>query len=130
TGSFDIYSVAVNEDGTYGEPVNLGSNVNTAHREQFPFIAEDGTLYFTSDGHMGFGNLDVFKSEQENGSFGEAQNLGNTLNSEFDDFAFVLRDGEEKGYLASNRRGSDNLYAFSREDYTPPVLPKEISEIN
>lgn len=130
TGSFDIYSVSVNEDGTFGEPTNLGSNVNTAHREQFPFIAEDGTLYFTSDGHMGFGNLDVFKSEQENGSFGEAQNLGNTLNSEFDDFAFVLRDGEEKGYLASNRRGSDNLYAFSREEYTPPVLPKEISEIN
>ena len=129
-GSFDIYSVAVNEDGTYGEPQNLGPNVNTPHREQFPFIAEDGTLYFTSDGHMGFGNLDVFKSEQENGSFGEAQNLGATLNSEFDDFAFVLRDGEERGYIASNRRGSDNLYSFTREEYTPPVLPKEISEIN
>ena len=129
-GSFDIYSVAVNEDGTYGEPVNLGPNINTAHREQFPYIANDGTLYFTSDGHLGFGNLDVYKSEQENGSFGEAQNLGNSLNSEFDDFAFVLKEGEEKGYLASNRRGSDNLYAFSREDYTPPVLPKEEIEIN
>ncbi|NJW53929.1 OmpA family protein [Salinimicrobium oceani] len=129
-GSFDIYSVAVNEDGTFGEPVNLGSNVNTANREQFPYIANDGTLYFTSDGHVGFGNLDIFKSEQNNGTFGMAQNLGNTINSEFDDFAFVLKEGEEKGYLASNRRGSDNLYAFSREEYTPPVLPKEISEIN
>ncbi|WP_051205356.1 OmpA family protein [Salinimicrobium xinjiangense] len=129
-GSFDIYSVSVNDDGTFGQPVNLGPNVNTANREQFPYIANDGTLYFTSDGHVGFGNLDVFKSEQSNGTFGEAQNLGATLNSEFDDFAFVLREGEEKGYLASNRRGSDNLYAFTREDYTPPVLPKEISEIN
>ncbi|MHA6281467.1 OmpA family protein [Salinimicrobium sp. CAU 1759] len=129
-GSFDIYSVAVNEDGTFGQPVNLGPNVNTAHREQFPYIANDGTLYFTSDGHMGYGNLDVFKSEQENGTFGKAQNLGNSLNSEFDDFAFVLKEGEEKGYLASNRRGSDNLYAFTREDYTPPILPKEEMEIN
>ncbi|MFD2518157.1 OmpA family protein [Salinimicrobium flavum] len=129
-GSFDIYSVAVNGDGTYGEPQNLGPNVNTANREQFPYIANDGTLYFTSDGHVGFGNLDVFKSDQENGSFGKAQNLGNTLNSEFDDFAFVMREGDESGYLASNRRGSDNLYAFTREDYTPPVLPPEESEIN
>lgn len=129
-GSFDIYSVAVNEDGTFGTPVNLGANVNTANREQFPYIANDGTLYFTSDGHVGYGNLDVFKSEQENGSFGMAQNLGNTLNSEFDDFAYVLKEGEEKGYLASNRRGSDNLYSFAREEYTPPVLPKEVSEIN
>ena len=129
-GSFDIYSVSVNEDGTFGQPVNLGPNVNTPHREQFPYIANDGTLYFTSDGHMGYGNLDIFKSEQSNGSFGKAQNLGNSLNSEFDDFAFVLKEGEEKGYLASNRRGSDNLYAFTREDYTPPVLPKEEMEIN
>jgi peptidoglycan-associated lipoprotein len=129
-GSFDIYSVAVNADGTFGEPVNLGPNVNTANREQFPFISNDGVLYFASDGRVGFGNLDIFKTEPENGVFGEAQNLGNTLNSEFDDFAFVMKAGEEKGYLASNRRGSDNLYAFSREDYTPPVLPKEEMEIN
>ena len=129
-GSFDIYSVSVNEDGTFGEPVNLGSNVNTANREQFPYIANDGALYFATDGRVGFGNLDIFKAEAQNGTFSEAQNLGNTLNSEFDDFAFVLKEGEDKGYLASNRRGSDNLYAFSREEYTPPVLPKEEMEIN
>ena len=129
-GSFDIYKVAVNADGTYGEPVNLGSNVNTPTREQFPYIADDGTLYFTSDGRIGFGNLDIFKAGAQNGSFSEAQNLGNTLNSEFDDFAFVLKEGEDKGYLASNRRGSDNLYAFSRQVYEKPVLPKEEMEIN
>lgn len=129
-GSFDIYSVQVNTDGTYGEPVNLGANVNTANREQFPFIANDGTLYFASDGRIGFGNLDIFKAEAEGGSFSEAQNLGNTLNSEFDDFAFVMKEGEDKGYLASNRRGSDNLYAFGRQVYEKPVLPKEEMEIN
>ena len=129
-GSFDLYSVSVNEDGSFGEPVNLGSNVNTANREQFPYIANDGTLYFASDGRVGFGNLDIFKAEAQGSGFSEAQNLGNTLNSEFDDFAFVMKEGEEKGYLASNRRGSDNLYVFMREEYTPPVLPKEEMEIN
>lgn len=131
-GSFDIYSVDVYEDGTFGEPVNLGPNVNTPEREQFPYISNDGVLYFASNGRVGFGNLDVYRSEQENGIFSEAENLGNSLNSEFDDFAFVLKEGEieEKGYLASNRRGSDNLYAFTRTEYEKPVLPAEISEIN
>ena len=129
-GSFDIYVVDVNEDGTYGEPQNLGPNVNTAHREQFPFISDEGVLYFTSNGRMGFGNLDIYKTEEENGSFGEAKNLGATINGSSDDFAFVKRAGEEKGYFASNRRGSDNLYAYTREEYTPPVVPIEIRETN
>ena len=129
-GSFDLYSVAINEDGTYGEPVNLGPNINTPHREQFPYISEEGVLYFASDGRIGFGNLDIFKSEQEFGDFAEAENLGNTLNSELDDFAYVLKEGGDRGYFASNRRGSDNLYAFAREEYQKPVLPKEEMEIN
>lgn len=129
-GSFDIYRVAVNEDGTFGEPQNLGPNINTVNREQFPYIGDDGVLYFASDGRMGFGNLDIYRSEPQNGSFAEAQNLGNTLNSEMDDFAFVMKPGEEKGYLASNRRGSDNLYMFAREDYVPPILPTDEIEIN
>ena len=129
-GSFDIYRVAINEDGTFGEPENLGSGVNTKDREQFPFISEDGVLYFASNGRMGFGNLDIYSSEEENGSFGTAKNLGNSINSEFDDFAYVLKDGEEEGYFASNRRGSDNLYIFSREEYTPPIVPIEVRETN
>ncbi len=131
-GSFDIYVVDVNVDGTFGEPRNLGPNVNTPERDQFPYISNDGVLYFASNGRVGFGNLDVYRSEQENGMFSEAENLGNSLNSEFDDFAFVLKEGEaeENGYLASNRRGSDNLYAFTRTEYEKPVLPPDISEIN
>lgn len=130
-GSFDIYVVDVNEDGTYGEPVNLGPNVNTPEREQFPFISKDGVLYFASNGRMGFGNLDIYRAEMEDdGTFAEAQNLGNSLNSGFDDFAFVIKPNEDKGYLASNRRGSDNLYVFNREDYVPPVVPIEVRETN
>jgi peptidoglycan-associated lipoprotein len=126
-GSFDIYVVDVNEDGTYGEPENLGTGVNTPHREQFPYISEEGVLYFASDGHQGFGNLDVFRAE---GDFAEVQNLGNTVNSGHDDFAFIINEENQKGYLASNRRGSDNLYVFTREDYVPPVVDYDDRETN
>ena len=126
-GSFDIYVVDVNEDGTFGEPQNLGTGVNTPNREQFPHISEDGVLYFSSDGHQGFGNLDVYRTE---GDFSEVQNLGNTVNSGHDDFAFVIDEENEKGYLASNRRGSDNLYVFTREDYEPPVVDYDDRETN
>lgn len=129
-GSFDIYSVSVNPDGTFGEPVNLGPNVNTINREQFPFISNEDVLYFSSNGRIGFGNLDLYRSEIENGLAAEAQNLGNTINSPFDDFAYVLREGQERGFFASNRRGSDNLYVFKRQKYQKPVLPTEEMEIN
>lgn len=126
-GSFDIYVVDVNEDGTFGEPENLGTGINTKHREQFPHISKDGVLYFSSDGHQGYGNLDIYRSE---GDFSEAQNLGNTVNSGHDDFAFVVDEENSKGYLASNRRGTDNLYAFTREDYVPPVVDYDDRETN
>lgn len=113
SGNFDIYVVDINEDGTYGTPENLGPGVNTPHREQFPFISDEGVLYFTSDGLQGFGNLDIFRTE---GDFSEAENLGASINSGNDDFAFVIKENEEKGYFASNRRGTDNLYQFTREE--------------
>lgn len=127
TGSFDIYVVDVNEDGTFGTPQNLGTGVNTPHREQFPFISEENVLYFASDGRQGFGNLDIFRSED---NFSESQNLGESVNSNRDDFAFVIKEGEEEGYFASNRRGTDNLYVFSREDYQPPVVEYDERETN
>ncbi|WP_081208789.1 OmpA family protein [Salegentibacter sediminis] len=126
-GSFDIYVVDINEDGTYGTPQNLGTGVNTPQREQFPYISEENVLYFASDGHQGYGNLDVFRSE---GDFSEAQNLGASVNSNRDDFAFVIKEGDEEGYFASNRRGTDNLYLFNREDYEPPVVEFDDRETN
>lgn len=113
SGSFDLYVVDVNEDGTYGTPQNLGPGVNTAHREQFPFISEEGVLYFSSNGHQGFGNMDIFRTE---GDFSEVENLGGSINGGHDDFAFVIKEGDETGFFASNRRGTDNLYQFTREE--------------
>lgn len=126
-GSFDIYVVDINEDGTYGEPENLGTGVNTPQREQFPYISDEGVLYFASDGHEGYGNLDIFRSEDD---FSEVQNLGGTVNSGHDDFAFVIDEENEKGHFASNRRGTDNLYMFDREDYEPPVVDYDDRETN
>lgn len=115
-GSFDIFVVDVNADGTFGTPKNLGKTINTIHREQFPFIANDGvTLYYASDGLQGMGGLDIFMSKSFNGVFSKPQNLGETINSNLDDFAYVI-DDKEKGYISSNRKGGDNLYSFTRKE--------------
>ena len=115
-GSMDIFVVDINDDGTYSQPKNLGEIINTKHREQFPFITEDNILYFASDGHQGNGNLDIFMSTMlESGEFEKPINLGSTINSEMDDFNFIINK-EEKGYFASNRTGDDNLYTFIQEE--------------
>ncbi|SHJ74727.1 OmpA family protein [Pseudozobellia thermophila] len=114
-GGFDIYYVAVQKDGTYGSPVNLGGTINTAQKEQFPFVDQKGNLYFSSNGHPGFGLLDIFLSKNDEGSFSKPDNLGLPLNSGYDDFAFWLSDDEVHGFFASNRpegKGSDDIYSF------------------
>ncbi|NRD21542.1 OmpA family protein [Winogradskyella eckloniae] len=115
-GSFDIYYVDILGDNTFGEPVNLGNNINTIRREQYPFVAKDSTLYFASNGKHGFGGLDLFSSSVRNNKFLDALNLGETINSEKDDFAFVVVDSLNTGYLSSNRSGLDNIYTFKRID--------------
>jgi len=115
-GGFDIYKVAINDDGTYGEPENLGANINTKHREQFPFVSKLDVLYFASDDHQGYGGLDVFRSNMVNGNFDKPVNLGSTINSSLDDFAYVIREKDNKGYVSSNRSGHDRLYGFAREE--------------
>lgn len=117
-GSFDIYFVDISSEGQFGEPINLGSTINTAHREQFPFISQDSTLYFTSDGLQGFGGLDIFMCEQQkaNDTFSTPLNLGEKINTGKDDFAFVVDSDNNTGFLSSNRSGSDNLYHFTRKN--------------
>ena len=116
-GSFDIYVVDISDGGTYSQPRNLGETINTIHREQFPFLTEDQTLYFASDGHQGNGNLDVFMSlKLSDTEFDKPLNLGSTINSEMDDFNFILDEKKDQGYFASNRTGDDNLYTFIREE--------------
>ena len=115
-GSFDIYKVAINDDGTYGEPENLGSTVNTKHREQFPFVSNYDVLYFSSIGHQGYGGLDVFRSNMVNGNFDKPVNLGRSINSSLDDFAYVIREKDDKAFVSSNKSGYDRLYGFAREE--------------
>lgn len=114
-GSFDIYKVAINDDGSYGEPVNLGNVINTKHREQFPFISKYNTLYFSSIGHLGYGGLDVFRSNMVNDVFDTPVNLGSTINSPLDDFAYVIREKDNMGFVSSNKGGYDRLFGFVRE---------------
>ena len=114
-GGFDIYKVAINEDGTYGTPENFGAKINTKHREQFPYISDMDVLYFASDGHLGYGGLDIFRSRLVDGSFDLPVNLGSSVNSNLDDFAFTIREKDNTGFVSSNRSGFDRLYNFARE---------------
>ncbi|SFD04882.1 OmpA family protein [Algibacter pectinivorans] len=114
-GEFDLFYVDVKADGTYGAPVNLGAAINTEHREQFPFIADNGDLYFSSNGQFGFGGLDVFWAKKSGTSFQKPDNLGLPLNSGYDDFAFYLDKSLKSGFVSSNRikgKGSDDIYSF------------------
>jgi outer membrane protein OmpA-like peptidoglycan-associated protein len=128
-GETDIYVVAILPDGTFGEPKNLGPNINTSKAEMFPFIGPDGTLYFSSYGHKGKGSLDIFKSEFKNGLYQQAINLPEPINSKYDDFAFVLINNNDIGYFTSSRPdglGDVDIYGFR-----PKVEPciKEITGI-
>jgi len=116
-GEEDIY-VSYREGDSWGNPINLGAEINTEGREMFPFIHEDGTLYFSSDVLPGLGGLDVFSSTQgEDGSWLPPENLRAPLNTNYDDFGFILNGDGTEGYLASNRpggQGSDDIYSFKR----------------
>lgn len=117
-GSFDLFYVDIASDSTYSAPVNLGPKINTKHREQFPFIAANGDLYFASNGHLGFGGLDVFWAAFKDATFQKPDNLGLPLNSGYDDFSLVLDETLQNGYIASNRKegkGSDDIYRFKEE---------------
>ena len=113
-GSYDIYYVAINDDGTYGSPMNLSYIINTENREQFPFISEEGHLFFASNGHLGLGMLDVFVSEWVDGRFTKPINLGAPINSRYDDFSLRYHN-DKNGFFASNReRVNDDIYTFEQ----------------
>ncbi len=112
-GQTDIYYVDINEDGTFGEPEALGNGINTEGREMFPFVDKNNVLYFSSDGHVNLGLLDIFKVDL-NKENAEVENLGAPYNSGYDDFAY-FSDEEGKGYFSSNRpngKGGDDIYGF------------------
>ncbi|MHA3789912.1 OmpA family protein [Flavobacterium hauense] len=108
TGGFDIWKVDIKADNSYGEPVNLGNKVNTGGNEDYPFIADDGRLFFSSDRPNGFGALDIFVIDFAKG--GDAKNVGAPVNTAKDDFAFSFNAAKNIGFFSSNRTGVDKLY--------------------
>ena len=116
-GQSDLFKVAINQDGSYGKPENLGGTINTEGRETFPFISNDNELYFASDGRPGLGGLDVYvaKIEKDN-SITDIQNVGTPINGTDDDFAFLIDSKSRNGFFTSNRsggKGFDDIYKFT-----------------
>ena len=114
-GKTDIYVVEIKDDGSYGNPKNLGKKINTEEREMFPFISDENILYFSSDGHPGFGDLDVYASKIFDNTVSEPINLEEPVNSKKDDFAYIIDDSNHKGYFSSSRKGGkgdDDIYGF------------------
>jgi outer membrane protein OmpA-like peptidoglycan-associated protein len=116
-GGADLYMAVLNSDGLIGKPINLGKDVNTEGQEMFPWISPDGLLFFSSNGQIGLGGLDVFVMTIENNgnSFGNLTNVGKPINSQNDDFALTFNSDGKTGYFSSNRvggKGSDDIYSF------------------
>lgn len=114
-GMSDIWYVKVLGSDIYSKPVNMGEVINTPARETFPFVSAENDLYFSSDGHAGFGGLDIFIAKLEvGGGHRGILTLGDPINSSKDDFSFIIKEGRI-GYFTSNRDGdtgskSDDIY--------------------
>lgn len=118
-GGTDIWMTRYN-NGDWTEPQNLGGTVNTRGNEMFPFIDERGNLYFSSDGHPGLGDLDIFFIQMNKTTAmpsGKIRNLGAPLNSSKDDFGIITDSERRTGFLSSNRKrggNDDDIYKFTR----------------
>ena len=116
-GNFDIYRANINPDGNLGSPENLGQKINTESQEMFPYISNNNTLYFSSNGHLGLGGMDVFYTKLVDGRIGPVRNVGVPINSNADDFAFSINEDTEDGFVSSNRaggQGSDDIYQIKK----------------
>jgi peptidoglycan-associated lipoprotein len=114
-GKKDIWKVTrLREGDTWSKPVNLGPDINTPGDELFPYIREDGTLYFSSDGLIGMGGLDIFKAKPQPDGSWIVQNMKPPINSFADDFGIAFEGEDEKGIFSSTRKGkgNDDLYSF------------------
>lgn len=127
-GGSDIWKVNIDQAGETGVPVNMGPTVNTSENEMFPFIQEESNmLFFSSDGHTGLGGLDVFYGymNENRTAISGITNMGVPINSEYDDFGFIIESDLEKGYFVSNRDGGygdDDIYSFKMLTPFVPML--------
>jgi outer membrane protein OmpA-like peptidoglycan-associated protein len=117
-GGLDLYKAELNADGTWGEAVNLGPEVNSKKDENSPFLTPDGNkLYFSSKGHNTIGGYDIFYSENVNNTWSKPKNMGRPINSTSDDVHYVPVGGEDEiAYFASSRAdgvGGIDIYKIS-----------------
>ena len=136
-GGHDLY-VSTFQNGEWSTPVNLGASINTAGNELFPFVHEDGTLYFASNGHAGLGGLDVFMAKPDAAiaedniemMWSTPVNLGEPLNSLKDDFGLIVDITGRSGYISSSRAGGlggDDIYSFKGTLEGAPPKEKEMT---
>jgi peptidoglycan-associated lipoprotein len=113
SGGKDIW-IATRDGSTWSKPVNAGPDINTNGNELFPYVRNDGTLYFSSDGLIGMGGLDIFKATAQPDGSWVVQNMKAPINSSADDFGIIFENENERGIFSSTRkgRGNDELYYF------------------
>ncbi|HSD08658.1 OmpA family protein [Flavobacterium sp.] len=132
-GESDIFKVSINDDGTYGIPENLGNVINTPGKETFPFVTDENEIYFASDTHPGLGGLDIFVSKiNPDGTFDEVRNVGVDVNSNKDDFAYLINTKNRIGFFSSNRdggKGFDDIYQFLETRRLPPICKPELNGV-
>jgi outer membrane protein OmpA-like peptidoglycan-associated protein len=127
-GGLDIYVSEKQPNGQWGKAVNLGPLINTPGNEDAPFLAEDGTLYFGSDGHIGLGDYDIYKSEFKNGKWTKPVNLGYPINTpRFENYFFLTKD-KHRAYFSAMRDeglGNSDICMITFIDPPPPPVVKE-----
>ncbi|MCG8582833.1 MAG: OmpA family protein [Bacteroidales bacterium] len=131
-GGKDLYRAEIKSSGDVGRGITLGDEINTFGNEEWPYINKDGDLIFASDGHVGFGGLDIFKAEKTASGFTNVTNMRLPINSGKDDFGYVLDPTDDsRGFLSSNRFGSgrdDVIFTIAppekveEEDDAPPIF--------
>ncbi len=122
-GGRDLWYITYDKKAkTWSQATNLGSDINTSGDEMFPYLRENGELYFSSNGHLGMGGLDLFKAASTGvNQWSGVENLKVPMNSESDDFGIVFEGIKDKGYFTSSReggKGGDDIWEF----YLPPML--------
>ena len=123
-GGSDIYYSEKKSDGSWGEPQALDFTINTPYDEEAPFVNESGVLFFSSNGHPGYGGFDIYRTQKVNGAWTKPVNLGQPVNSPGDDIFFSLLPNSSKGYFASARAGGFGDLDIYRVHYVITDMPE------